>query len=85
MYWPETTSEQRTIGQFTITLLEEHVFAEYVVRKLKYVHNKVSTIFIILSLMQNYGESLSNNQMDTGLSRWCHEAECEDPETRNEV
>ena len=42
VYWPDTSTEKLTIGNFTITLVEEQQFAEYVVRKLKYVFNNVS-------------------------------------------
>ena len=42
VYWPDASTEKLTIGNFTITLVEEQQFAEYVVRKLKYVFNNVS-------------------------------------------
>jgi hypothetical protein len=42
VYWPEDITGKVTIGNFTITLVEEQQFAENVVRKLKYSFKNVS-------------------------------------------
>ncbi|KAF6025865.1 PTPRM [Bugula neritina] len=42
VYWPDSSEVGVTFGKFKVTLIEEQMFAEYVVRKLKYTFNKVS-------------------------------------------